>query len=386
MRDVRLVEVHSDGEHLVLADASGEQYRLPIDDQLRAAARRDVAWLNRLRVDGQEDLRPRDIQARIRAGMSADELAEVSGMPLERIRRYEWPVLAERGHVADTAQRVAVARSGKVDTTLADAVNERLAARGAGEGIEWDAWREDGGTWIVQATFEAGGRLRSAQWRYEIDDQTLEPVDDESRWLTAQPELAQTTGVRERIFDVEADGAVRETTDSSDVPVQRDAEGVRSGEDPQARTLDLLDALRGRRGKRQPIGDNAEEQPDLVDSLLDGDTAPPPAASHPDPEDSWPPPARPNAQPGPAHPGPAQPGTAHPGTAQPEPAQPEPDQDQPEPASRAAVVSLPKAPTTDAADRPPAGSEPAPRGRPRRANKRASVPSWDDIMFGARKD
>ncbi len=347
MRDVTLVEVHSDGEHLVLADASGEQYLLKIDDQLRAAARRDVAWLNRLRVHDTEALRPRDIQARIRAGMNAEELAQVTGMPIEHIRRYEGPVLAERQHIAATAQRVAVSRSSNADTTLEESVRERLATRGGSEATDWDSWREDSGAWIVQVSFEAGGRPRAAQWRYLVSDATLEPLDDESRWLTAvpQPQAQPQAGVQERVYDVAADGGVRETTpDKPNVRSDPDS-GARTLEDPQARTLDLLDALRGRRGRRQPVGDgDPGEQPDLVDALLDVDeTAPPPA---------------------------------HPAASAPHEAVDAAILALPEPAEPAAGPAT--APAEDAA-------EPGPRRRAR-ASKRATVPSWDDIMFGAKKD
>ena len=41
MRDLRLIGVHDDGEHLLVTDDSGEEYRLRIDEPLRAAARRD---------------------------------------------------------------------------------------------------------------------------------------------------------------------------------------------------------------------------------------------------------------------------------------------------------------------------------------------------------
>ena len=41
MQDLRLIGVHEDGQHLLLADADGGRYRLGLDEALRAAARRD---------------------------------------------------------------------------------------------------------------------------------------------------------------------------------------------------------------------------------------------------------------------------------------------------------------------------------------------------------
>ncbi len=343
MQDVKLVELHADGEHVVLTDSGGHLYRLAIDEPLRAAVRRDVAWMNRLQAEGGPALRPREIQARIRAGMSAEELAAGSGMDLEHIRRYEGPVLAEREHVAQSATRTAVARSSKGDTTLGDAVTERLAARGVTDEPVWDSWRDDHQHgWVVQAGFDAGGRLRCAQWRFDPAAATVEPLDDEARWLSGMPEDPPAPAVRERVYDVDADGAVHEV--SSPVIVT-DATGAATL-DPQARTLDLLEALRGRRGKRQPVDDEMlGEQTDLVDALLDDDDEPPPA---------HPPVSRPDL------------------------------------ATDAAILPLP-APAT-----PPqpvvAAPEPEPQGagatrtRSKPKTKRATVPSWDDIVFGTKRD
>ncbi|WP_253257382.1 septation protein SepH, partial [Arthrobacter sp. Hiyo1] len=52
---------------------------------------------------------PRDIQSRIRSGATAAEVAELSGMPLANVQRYEGPVLAEREYIAQQARKVEVA-------------------------------------------------------------------------------------------------------------------------------------------------------------------------------------------------------------------------------------------------------------------------------------
>ena len=74
MRDLRLVGVHDDGEHLVATDDDGQEYRIRIDDQLRAAARRDRPRLGQLQIEIDGNVRPRDVQAMIRAGASAVQL------------------------------------------------------------------------------------------------------------------------------------------------------------------------------------------------------------------------------------------------------------------------------------------------------------------------
>jgi Protein of unknown function (DUF3071) len=89
MQDLTLVGVHDDGEHLVLTGPDGQKYRILVDDPLRAAVRRDRARLGQLQIELDGRLRPRDIQARIRAGQTAEEVAESSGLPVEHVRRYE---------------------------------------------------------------------------------------------------------------------------------------------------------------------------------------------------------------------------------------------------------------------------------------------------------
>src|SRR6476661_7774486 len=133
MQDLRLIGVHEDGEHLLLAAADGTRFRVRIDEPIRAAVRRDRPRLGQLQIEVDGGLRPRDVQALIRAGASAEEVAERAGWPVEKVRRYEGPIIAEREHVAGLAREVRVrgrGSSGASAPTLATRVNQRLAGRG----------------------------------------------------------------------------------------------------------------------------------------------------------------------------------------------------------------------------------------------------------------
>src|SRR5450756_1725046 len=99
MGELELVGLHEDGEHLVLSAADGQKYRLRIDEPLRAAVRRDRPQLEKLRVEQAGALPPREIQARIRAGATAQTLADETGLPIEHVRRFEGAVLDERAFV-----------------------------------------------------------------------------------------------------------------------------------------------------------------------------------------------------------------------------------------------------------------------------------------------
>ena len=94
MQDLRLVGVHDDGEHLLLSGTGGEMFQLPIDEALRVAASRTSAKTASSAAAPPIAMSPRDIQTRIRNGATAAEVAELSGIPLEKVQRYEGPVLA----------------------------------------------------------------------------------------------------------------------------------------------------------------------------------------------------------------------------------------------------------------------------------------------------
>ena len=109
-QDLTLVGLTEDKQKLVLVSDAGEEFTLPADARLRAALRGEHARLGQLEITMESALRPRDIQARIRAGESPEDVAAAAQTTLEKIMGYATPVLAERAHVADRAQRASVRR------------------------------------------------------------------------------------------------------------------------------------------------------------------------------------------------------------------------------------------------------------------------------------
>ena len=63
-----------------------------------------------LEIPMESSLRPRDIQMRIRAGESPEAVAHAAGTSVEKIMAFAAPVMAERAHVADRAQLSSVRR------------------------------------------------------------------------------------------------------------------------------------------------------------------------------------------------------------------------------------------------------------------------------------
>jgi len=286
MEDLSLVGVHEDGEHLLVANNGGQKYRLRVDDALRAAVRRDRARLSQIQVESAGRLRPREIQARIRAGETAEEVAETAGLSIDHVRKYEGPVLAEREYVAEQARRVRVRRGGGAEAqALGEIVTDRLTTREIEpETVSWDAWRGEDGLWVLCLEFVAGSTLRQARWLYNVSLRHVTPHNDEARWLTedgAPPPMersATATGGMRRLTPVRAGEAS---------PLVQ-ATGARPAfEEPAA--VNLLDTLRERRGRRNRTLSEDDERTgqsdpvrEAIDTLLNrGEALGEPPAAHP---------------------------------------------------------------------------------------------------------
>ncbi|MGW1726641.1 septation protein SepH [Streptomyces sp. NPDC002306] len=188
MPELRVVAVSNDGTRLVLKAADSTEYTLPIDERLRAAVRGDRPRLGQIEIEVESHLRPRDIQARIRAGATAEEVAQMAGIPVDRVRRFEGPVLAERAFMAERARKTPVRRPGEnAGPQLGEAVQERLVLRGADKDtVQWDSWRRDDGTWEVLLVYLVAGEPHSASWTYDPPRRLVQAVDEEARSLIGE--------------------------------------------------------------------------------------------------------------------------------------------------------------------------------------------------------
>ena len=263
MGELELVGLHEDGEHLVLVAPDGARFRVRIDEPLRAAVRRDRPQLEQLRAESAGTLSPREIQARIRAGATTQEVADSAGLPVERVRRYEGPVLAEREHVAEQARGTRVGRDVGAPT-LGDLVTDRLAARGVDLGLARVGRRprrrpgrgssSRGSPWATPSTRRAGpstwpsARSSPTRTRRAGCPRPSSPDEPVSRRHLA--------AVRDVVFDFQGDGTPARPRRT------RPADEPEPVPDPQEETASLLDDLRSRRGVRQAVeldDDDSEE-------------------------------------------------------------------------------------------------------------------------------
>lgn len=182
MQELTFVGLSEDGARLMLALPDGRRFALPIDERLRAATR-GTSRTGQMAIPTTQ-MRPRDVQARLRAGATADEVAEASGWPLQRVEAFAVPVMQERSFVADQA-RTSLIRYQEGELPLEDVVAHRLAERGIDTGdFRWDAWRGEDGRWTVLLAYPAGRGDQVATWLFDTESRTLQPVDDEARWLS----------------------------------------------------------------------------------------------------------------------------------------------------------------------------------------------------------
>jgi hypothetical protein len=191
LRQLRLVGLAEDGDSLLLESPTGESYRLPVDERIRAACRGDLTRLGQIEIEMDNPLRPREIQTRVRAGESAEQIAAASGMPLERVLRFAYAVLQERGRVIAQARSTPVGP--RAAEALGDLVEERLISRGtAAETLEWDAWRREDGRWAIRLAWRHGDREHAANWSLDLVRRALQAEDPAAEQLIAQEFHART--------------------------------------------------------------------------------------------------------------------------------------------------------------------------------------------------
>ena len=253
--DLRLVAVTPERGHLVLEDSDSRQFRVPVDERLAAALRTpDRSRPGQVEIALESQLTPREIQARVRAGQSLDEVTAAAGISVDRVERYAAPVLAERAHVVEQAQRAPARRATAGSApALAELVDVRLAAQKvAPDSVTWDAWRGDDDRWTVQLSYLGSGRARMASWVFDPRGRVLAPADDEARWLVDD-------GGADRVVD-DQPAAVRRLAAVPRTPGEQPAEPLAPADQVYDREADearnaepVRQAASASRGRRQPV-------------------------------------------------------------------------------------------------------------------------------------
>ncbi|GAB3264726.1 septation protein SepH [Nocardioides dilutus] len=340
---LRLRGLTDDGTRLLLVDGAGLEFTVDIDARLRAAlhgdpSRTDPSSQSTPTRSGANSrtsektmesilLRPRDIQARIRAGETPEAVAEAAQTTLEKVMPYAAPVLAEREHVAQRALRASIRRPAAdrpseqpspagTNRTLGDSVSSRLRGMNVDpDSVVWDAWRREDGRWTLTASFSAGGQEGVGRLTYDQRGNFVLLDNDEARWLVGDHLETSVPSAPETEREPEPAGRLLTAVPSEQLALTPDELG--------ADALDMVrDPVPG------PATDLGVEQP--IEAFLDVDVTP--ATDEQTTEE---------------------------------------------------LEVVAADPATDAATGPAADEPPA---RPPARKRRASVPSWDEIMFGGPSD
>ncbi len=308
-----------DGKRLLLVDPAGQEHTLVIDARLRRAFAgvpdsdsNGPTRNGQLEIPMESTLRPRDIQARIRAGETPEAVAHAAGTSVEKIMPFAAPVMAERAHMAQRAQLASVRRRASESgaRTLGEAVNAHLRSHNVDPGIvEWDAWRREDGRWTLTGLYELAGRTGAATFSHDPRGNFVTVDDEDARWLIGDTAPVSTDAAEVPAADDLAAARRRRlgvAADDDELALGEDAiEMVADEESASETTMELGEALGTERS---------------VEGFLDDATAP--------------------------------------------------DQGEPDPA----------------AEEPEDEATAEPKARPAKKRGRASVPSWDEIMFGGGKN
>jgi hypothetical protein len=274
--------VTPDGRHLRLADPhdpGGREFTLEIDARLRAALgvptstrAEDPVPTVETKMDSM--LRPRDIQARIRAGETPESVAAAAQTTVEKVMPYAAPVLAEREHVAERAQRSSIRRpageapAASQQRTLGDAITAHLHGRNVDpEVIAWDAWRREDGRWALTGRFSVQGREGLAELTFDQPGNFVVLDNDDAHWLVGD--------ARDPAAEPQSEPGVRRLS-----AVRTDEDQLTLGDD----VIGITD---------EPIEAFLDDQPGLDESALIDEAADAAALDDDEPEPEAPPSRRP---------------------------------------------------------------------------------------------
>ena len=393
MLELRLIGVHDDGENLVLESADGTRFLLPIDANLRTSITKARRIQPARGLGAKGTYGPRDIQTRFRQGASVEEIAEESGWEPERVRRYEWPIVAERAHIIRAAQSVKIGRrssasgTAQIPVTLSariEEVSERYGFEDATQ--DWTTRQQENGQWRVELDIALKDSVRQnlpaqvvfpARWVYNPANQGLYASNEAAYFLMGNSEDAVAAAAKKAPVEVPP---ARPPKAPEPAPAP-----LTSSESADERKLkELLERARSVRPAQV-------EEPEV---FVHREPAQPAQPAEPVAPDAPAAPVAPVAPVAPAAPEPTAETTDPLAVDSEAPVDSVPVESftlaapiEDAPAAEAAEAPVAEAPATEAQPEPAPAAEPASEEKPKPSSKkqRVSVPAWDDIIFGSRK-
>ncbi|MEJ7765876.1 MAG: septation protein SepH, partial [Acidimicrobiales bacterium] len=198
MHQLHLVGFTADHDGLIFSTKMGATtgaYVVDADDELfatleearrhamvdpDASAQTAAQRVKDLRATQRSSLSVREIQSRLRGGMSLSAVAREAGVDDEWVARFAAPVLAEQAAVVERAMSFTftTARKGASSKSLGEAVRWTLRDRGiaadtSSEGAGWSAFQLEPGQWAVRFSYTSRGRQQVAEWEVDLETDEL---------------------------------------------------------------------------------------------------------------------------------------------------------------------------------------------------------------------
>jgi hypothetical protein len=189
VRQLEVVAVSDDGNHVLLAASEDGRptHELRIDNRLVAAINGELDDDDEHR---ESELSPKEIQARLRAGDTVEQVAKAARIPVARIMIYATPVISERDRIVDQARAAKLTRPRGPESTaaLGTVVTKRLTeiAGLRPETVEWGTKRREDGAWVVSLSYAARGGSRTALWLWRPNGRELTSINALGTRLGAQ--------------------------------------------------------------------------------------------------------------------------------------------------------------------------------------------------------
>jgi len=193
MTELRLDGKTEDGNHLSLVDNDGNNYSVRISDTLRAT-------VNQPRLtsvpasDVAESISVKEIQRRLRAGESFEQIAREGQTTVDKVELFSGPIMQEREYILSNARSLIMRKDAhRADLTFADVVLAKLAPRGVDtDQISWNTWRLADGTWHIELHYPNRDGNGIATWNFDLSRRALDASDDNGAWLIDEEAPART--------------------------------------------------------------------------------------------------------------------------------------------------------------------------------------------------
>ncbi|CAN2236042.1 septation protein SepH [Candidatus Planktophila dulcis] len=184
MTELRLDGKTEDGNHLSLVDGDGKNYSVRISDTLRATVNQP-RLTSVPAVDAQETISVKEIQRRLRAGESFEQIARDGQTTVEKVERFSGPIMQEREYILSNARDLVMRKDAhRIDLTFGEVVLAKLAPRGVDtDQVSWNTWRQLDGVWHIELHYPNRDGNGVATWNFDLARRALDASDDNGAWL-----------------------------------------------------------------------------------------------------------------------------------------------------------------------------------------------------------